>query len=655
VNYSNQAGRNFTMLKLTRHPDNPLLSPGRHDWDKTATFNGSVAKSADTFHMVYRALSDKREVNGSRLQLSTVGHAISHDGIHFSEHTQLLKPEHDWEKFGCEDPRITKFEDTFYIFYTALSVFPFAARGIKTALATTKDFKTFEKRCLVTPFNAKAMSLFPERINGKMAVLLTANTDLPPAKIGIAYFDREEELCSETYWNNWYSYVDDHTLSLQRSDTDHVEIGAPPIKTKDGWLLLYSHINNYYSEEKVFTIEALLLDPHNPKKILGRTELPLLHPESEYELYGYVPNIVFPSGALIQNNTLHVYYGGADTVTCLATCPLDELMEQIRPDTKIHFVPSRDEQMQLERFSENPILRPIPQHPWESEYVFNPAALYEKGKVYIIYRAMGKNNTSVFGLAISEDGLHIDERLPEPIYVPREPFEISNDHNYSGCEDPRIVRIDDTYHMCYTAYDGTNPPRVALTSITVDDFLNRKWDNWTKPKLISPPGIDDKDACLLPKKVDGQYMFFHRLVPNIWVDFVDDLEFKNDKFLKGQVLLEPRANRWDKDKIGISGPPLETKEGWLLLYHGIGDGGVYKTGAVLLAHHNPMHILAGTNEAILAPELSWEKIGHVNNVVFPCGNVIINDILYVYYGGADSVVGVARIPLKKLLYALTHQ
>lgn len=639
---------------LTRHDDNPILSPGKNAWEQTAAFNGSAVKDDDTFHIVYRALSAPQDNHGHTFELSTIGHAVSTDGITFTDHRQLIKPEHDWEKFGCEDPRITKFEDTFYIFYTALSAYPFEASGIRAAVATTKDFKTFEKRSLITPFNAKAMTLFPERIQGKMVVILTANTDLPPSKISIAYLDREEELYSKEYWENWYAYLDDHALNLQRNDRDHVEIGAPPVKTKDGWLLIYSYIKDYFTDKKIFTVEAMLLDLDNPEKILGRTDGALLIPEKEYELYGYVPDIVFPSGALVKDDTLYAYYGGADTVTCLATCRLEDLIKHMRPEESPNPLLSREDRVQLERFAENPILRPIPEHPWEAKYVFNPAAVYEDGRVYIVYRAMGEDNTSVMGLAISRDGLHIDERLPEPIYVPREPFEKSNSNNYSGCEDPRIVKIDDTYYLCYTAYDGHNPPRVALSSIKVRDFLDRKWDKWEKPKLISPPGIDDKDACLLPKKVDGQYMFFHRFVPNIWVDFVDDLEFK-DKFLKGQILLEPRTNRWDKDKIGISGPPIETDDGWLLLYHGIGDGGVYKTGAVLLAHNNPMHILAGTNEAILEPQLSWEKVGHVNNVVFPCGNVVIGDTLFVYYGGADSVLGVATIPLRRLLNSLQHK
>ena len=126
------------------------------------------------------------------LPVSTVGYALSTDGIHFKNHREFIKPEYGWEQFGCEDPRVTKMDDKFYIFYTALSTFPFCADGIRVGMAITHDFQQIDEKHLITPFNAKAMSLFPEKINGRYAVVLTANTDIPPSKIAVAYFDREE-------------------------------------------------------------------------------------------------------------------------------------------------------------------------------------------------------------------------------------------------------------------------------------------------------------------------------------------------------------------------------------------------------------------------------------------------------------------------------
>ena len=348
------------MLTLSRSPKNPILLPGNNDWERKAAFNGSVVEHDGVYHMVYRAQSVMTYYQGNSMSLSTVGYATSTDGVTFEGHRQLLKPEKDWDIYGCEDPRITFFEGKFYIFYTALSNYPFSAPGIKVGVAITKDFKTIEERHLVTPFNAKAMGLFPERINGKIAVILAANTDLPPAKIGIALFDKEEELWDQEYWENWYSFLDDHSLlSLLREPKDQVEVGAVPLKVDNGWLLIYSYIRDYHSDNKIFGIEAALLDPDDPKKLIARTSDALLTPEKDYELYGDVPNIVFPSGAVISNNTLNVYYGGADTNVCVASCRLSELLDSMMPSGQ---PPEKHQESEvyLERFEENPIINPIP-------------------------------------------------------------------------------------------------------------------------------------------------------------------------------------------------------------------------------------------------------------------------------------------------------
>ena len=139
-------------------------------------------------------------LQGVQLFVSSIGCADSADGVHFSNYRQLIKPECDWEIFGCEDPRVTKLGDKYYIFYTALSFFPFSAEGIKIGVAITKDFKTIESRHPVTPFNAKAMALFPDKVSGKIAAILTVHTDTPPAKIALALFDKESDIWSPQYW-----------------------------------------------------------------------------------------------------------------------------------------------------------------------------------------------------------------------------------------------------------------------------------------------------------------------------------------------------------------------------------------------------------------------------------------------------------------------
>ncbi|MBI5732543.1 hypothetical protein HY967_01105 [Candidatus Jorgensenbacteria bacterium] len=632
------------MLAIKRSLENPILIPLRSNvWEAEATFNPSVVKTNGLVNMVYRAVSQRQKVGDTELEISSIGHAISSDGIHFEERTQLIKPELDWEKFGCEDPRITAFEGNYFIFYTALSNYPFEAKGIKVAVAVTKDFNAIEKH-LVTPFNAKAMALFPERINGKIAALLTVHTDMPPAKICLALFDTVEDIWRESYWQKWYASFEDHIVAIEQGERDHIELGAPPLKTDKGWLVFYSYIYNYFSPPAVFGIQAVLLDHSNPKNIIGEVKRPFLIPDEEYERYGRIPHIIFPSGAFIKRNLIYFYYGATDTTSCLATIDLKSLIDQLISVKR----------RQLNRFEENPIIQPFREHSWEAQATFNPAAIYEGGKVHILYRAMSMDNTSVMGYALSSDGIHITERLSDPVYVPREDFEMKlTPGGNSGCEDPRLTRIGDTIYMCYTAFDGRNPPRVALTSITLTDFLNKQW-GWSRPRLISPPGTDDKDAALFPKTTPGgRYVFLHRLGMSIWIDFVDDLLFTNGKFLQGEILMNPRQTAWDSSRIGIAGPPIETKEGWLLLYHGVSKRTKhYHVRAALLDLNDPRKILARTHDPILEPKMPYEKAGIVSNVVFPCGAVIIKNELFVYYGGADKVVGVATIKMNDLLSSL---
>ena len=628
---------------VKRSRENPIFIPDPHvEWQAAAAHNPCVVRHDGKVHMLYRAVSLKRQVGGMEAEVSSVGHAESDDGIRFGEGSRLIAPEHDWEQFGCEDPRATEFEGRFYVFYTAVR--EFSAEGIKVAVAVTKDLETIEEKHLVTPFNAKAMALFPERIGGKIAAILTVNTDHPPAKVCIALFDRIEDLWSEEYWNKWYADLGAHVLAIEENgQKDQIEVGSAPLKTKDGWLIFYSYIYDYFSPPAIFGVQAVLLDLENPMKIVGEVKRPFLVPEEEYEYYGRVPHIVFPSGALIQKQDVYLYYGAADTVSCVAILPLDVLLE------RLVFTAKRD----LVRFEGNPIITPAASRAWEAQATFNPAAIYEDGRVHILYRAMSNDNTSVFGYASSEDGVHITERLTEPVYVPREPFEAKGvPGGNSGCEDPRLTKIGDTMYVCYTAFNGKDAPRVALSSISVKDFLRHEW-NWATPVLISPPARDDKDAALFPRKIGGKYVFLHRLGSEIWIDFVDSLAFDGTtKFLGGKILMRPRDTAWDSRRIGGTSPPIETKYGWLLFYHGISKRtGHYNVRVALLDLKDPTIVLYRTHDPLLEPETPYEKEGVVPNVVFPCGATTIRKQLLVYYGGADKVVGVAMMDDIEVLVA----
>ena len=641
------------MIKAKRYQGNPILAPHEErGWEAEAVFNGSVVKEGEKYHLVYRAISSpQRYFAQDNIELSSIGCAASNDGITFEDRKLFITPEYKWEQFGCEDPRMTKLGDKYFIFYTALSDFPHTPSGIKIGVAITKDFSQVEEKHQVTHFNSKAMALFPEKINGKIAAILTVGTDKPPARIAIAFFDEEEQIWSKEYWTKWLPSLGKNTISLQQEKKDHVEVGASPVKTKDGWLLIYCNIKNYFSPPPVFEIRAVLLDLKNPLKVLGRTTQPLLVPKQEYERFGKVPNVIFPSGALIEKGVLKIYYGAADTVLCLALLKTNDLLKEISPLRRKKSVSQDFKKVTLERHQENPILKPIPEHKWESKYVFNPTAIYENGKAHIIYRAMGEDDTSVLGYASSEDGVKITERLAEPIYLPRKDFEKKRELGYSGCEDARITKIGKKFYICYTAHDGEDPTQIALSSINVSDFLEKKW-NWSEPKIISCPDRNDKNACVMSEKIKGQYVFFHRIGGCIWIDFVNNLSFEEGNWLGGKMLMFPNPKGWDSEKIGIAGPPIKTKEGWLLIYHALSkQDKKYRLGAVLLDLKSPDKIISKLDYPILEPEAEYEKNGLRPDTVFSCGSVVIKKRLFVYYGAADEVTCVASTNLDKLIKA----
>jgi predicted GH43/DUF377 family glycosyl hydrolase len=560
--------------------------------------------------------------------LSTIGKAISLDGKHYHNRRQLIAPQEPWEKYGCEDPRVTYFEGQYIIFYTALGGFPFNAGNIKVACALSKDLEKIDAKHLVTPFNAKAMTLFPERIGGKITAIFSAHTDEPPAKIAVVQCDKLEDLWSLSFWEKWHAELDKHVVDPRRSDHDHVEVGSPPIKTKDGWLLFYSYIQDYFAgeEKRVCGIEALLLDLKDPTKIVGRTKGPVIVPEEIYEKYGVVPNTIFPSGALLEKNRIDLYYGAADTV-----CARVELAVRVK---------------------ENPILKPDPAHLWEKKAVFNAAAVDLNDTVHLLYRALAEDGTSVLGYAASKTGIKVSERLVEPAYIPRADFETRRGGNSSGCEDPRLTRIGETLFLVYTAFDGVSPWRAALSSISVKDFLAKRWGKWTPPQLITPEPVQDKDACIFPEKIGGQYLVLHRIDPQLCADFVDTLDFTKSRITRCIELMGPRPGMWDSEKIGIAGPPMKTERGWLLIYHGVSKTGTYRLGAVLLDLKNPAIVISRTVDPILEPVEEYERKGQVNNAVFSCGAVVRADTLFLYYGGADTVLCVAKMSLKRLLKIL---
>ncbi|MBU1088457.1 hypothetical protein KKA02_01070 [Patescibacteria group bacterium] len=427
------------------------------------------------------------------------------------------------------------------------------------------------------------------------------------------------------------------------------------IKTKDGILLFYHH----HKDGKI-EVGTLITDVTDPGKVRWRHNQPVW--ESPNDWKNKNPTFI----DLVKTSRRYIAYWWLKKTGLFAiTYPKYKIEKQIEIKQK-HY---------LHKIPNNPIIAPKAKNGWEAFTTFNPAAIYESDKVHILYRAQGFDYKSILGYANSTNGTHITERQSYPAYIPGEAFEKKHSHpkggkkrkrtlqkymsggGCEGCEDPRITRIGNKIYMTYVAFNGYNPPRIALTSIKLENFLAKRW-LWKKPILISPPEIVDKSACILPEKINNKYVIFHRIFPNILIDFVDNLEFKKDEYLKGEYKITPRSPMWwDSRKIGVGAPPLKTKEGWLMIYQAVDDknSGHYKVGAMLLDLKNPTKVLHRSLHPIIEPSQWYENDGFKAGVVYPCGAVIIEKQLFVYYGGADSYVCVATASLDQFLQQLKEQ
>ncbi|MHA1616608.1 MAG: glycosidase [Candidatus Njordarchaeales archaeon] len=334
----------------------------------------------------------------------------------------------------------------------------------------------------------------------------------------------------------------------------------------------------------------------------------------------------------------------------------------------------------LEKFEGNPILKP--RSGWEKEAVFNPAAFFFDGKVFLFYRANGDWSEAIsrLGIAWSRDGYHF-ERFGEPIFEPKLDFE------KWGIQDPRTTIIGDTLYMTYVGCPGRcDPPlsilekmglpreeferivaekkgtipRIGLASLKLE-FLKEPTkikNKFIRYGPITPPDVHQRDAALFSEKINGLYAMVHRPrnwvgpeygthAPSIWIGYSRDLiNWGNHR-----IVMRPREN-WESEKIGAGPPPIKTERGWLLIYHGVDDKHVYRAGAALLDLDDPLRVIGRLSYPILEPKEDYERIGVVPNVVFPEGAVVLNGELFVYYGAADKYCCVATCDLEELLDAL---
>jgi len=329
----------------------------------------------------------------------------------------------------------------------------------------------------------------------------------------------------------------------------------------------------------------------------------------------------------------------------------------------------------LTRFEENPILEPIPEHAWESKMVYNSAAIRLNGITFIVYRAFGDDHISRLGLAWSKDGLHIDGRLPHPIFAPQTDYELAGikvlqtrQREKGGCEDPRLVLIGERVYLTYSAHGCVL--QIALASITKEDFTAlpstpaaKVTNKWTRHGPVFP-GTLDRNAVLFPQKINGKYAMLRRpirgQVRDVAISYSDTLETPWPADF--EVIMKARPGIWDSERVGAGAQVLKTRHGWLLIYHGVGiERGrrCYMLGAALLDLDDPKQVLYRSPAPIFIPEQDYELYGWAPNVVFANGAVAKgkdadqmvedDDEIMIYYGGGDRVVGVAWAKLSNLI------
>jgi predicted GH43/DUF377 family glycosyl hydrolase len=296
----------------------------------------------------------------------------------------------------------------------------------------------------------------------------------------------------------------------------------------------------------------------------------------------------------------------------------------------------------------NPILT-AEQWPYEVNAVFNPAAAQLDGETILLARVEDRRGISHLAVARSKDGIGGWTIDPKPLLEPKKG--ISSEQ--WGFEDPRVVWVDELGHwvITCTAY-GPAGPGVFLA--TTEDFTTVE-----RVGMVRHP--DDKNAALLPHRIDGRWVLFHRPRTEFGGSHGEILLSRSDDLFSWtapeQVLQPRRGAWWDSLRIGMGPPPLLTEHGWLLIYHGVKQtvgGEIYRVGLALLDLHEPTKVLRRLPTWALAPDAPYERSGDVPNVIFPCGLLhdAQTDELRLYYGAADTSICVATARLGKLLDAL---
>jgi predicted GH43/DUF377 family glycosyl hydrolase len=303
-----------------------------------------------------------------------------------------------------------------------------------------------------------------------------------------------------------------------------------------------------------------------------------------------------------------------------------------------------DEAELFRREPTNPLLT-AGDWPYPINSVFNPGAALHNGETILLCRVEDRRGISHLTVARSSDGRTNWRVDPKPL-IADDPLDQTS---CWGVEDARVARVDELggFVITYTAY-GPGGPCVALA--VTQDFTSAEHYG-----VVMPP--EDKNASILPRRVDGSYVLFHRPVSvmsaraDVWLSRSSDLR----SWTTPEPVMQSRSGPWwDATRIGMGPPPLETPHGWLVLYHGVKSmvaTSIYRVGMVLLDLDNPTKVIRRTPSWVLGPDAEYERVGDVPNVVFPTGLVhdVESDELRLYYGAADLTVGLATAQMSEVM------
>ena len=486
---------------------------------------------------------------------------------------------------------------------------------------------------------------------------------------GIHYSTSEDLL----RWSK-YKQID---VGSYRDSIDGTSVSLLAVELiSEGILVVYDN-SHIIAGNQTLSVGAMLFSYDDPKHVLWHSSEALYDPQRpSLALWEqFIPKRegggreYRPLGVLFGDEKMRVYYFDVETNELFS-------IQMMQPFAGLRV---SEEKAHLRRFEDGKhVLEPGNHADWGSVATFNAAALKIEDDVHLLYRAQGAVGLSVAGHVASSNPHHFPKVKDYPAYVPRMTFEgvglpawmrtgayasgyapaaYTSCAGWHGCEDPRLTRIGDTVYMIYAAYNGYEQARLAMTMISVEDFQKEQW-NWSEPKLISRPptifGTGSKNGMLFPELINGKFVMLHRMWPNISIDYLDDLEFGEDtKWLIERDAIPPLHDRWDSGKIGAGAPPIKTKDGWLLIYQGVGSQDFrshYKVGAMLVDLKDPAKVLYRSTHPILEPATWYELEGGLKpGVVYSCGAVVKGEELLVYYGASDTTTCLAKANLNEFL------